>query len=134
VIGGVAASICGIAYLELVLSTGLFPALQTNPAVDPALPVWLATLAIGVAPIFEEFIFRGLIFGGLRRSLGLPTSALASAAVFAIIHPSAAVAPVFVMGICAALIYERTGALLAPMLVHALYNAAVLGFQWHMMH
>lgn len=134
VIGGVAAAICGIAYLELVLSTGLFPALQINPAVDPALPVWLATLAIGVAPVFEEFIFRGLIFGGLRRSLGLAASTLASAAVFAIIHPPAAVIPVFVMGICAALIYERTGALLAPMLVHALYNAAVLGFQWHMMH
>jgi len=41
--------------------------------------------------------------------------------------------PVFVMGACAALIYERTKMLAAPMLVHAIYNAAVLGFQWNLM-
>jgi membrane protease YdiL (CAAX protease family) len=132
--GGIAASICGIAYLELVRWTGLFPALRANPVADPALPAWLAALAIGAAPVFEEFVFRGLIFGGLRRSLGLATSTLASAAIFAIVHPPAAVIPVFVMGACAALIYERTGALVGPMLVHALYNAAILGFQWNAIH
>jgi len=134
VAGGIVAAICGIAYLELARSMGLLPALPAIPVADPALPVWLAALAIGVAPVFEEFIFRGLIFGGLRRSLGLPTAALASAAIFAIVHPPAAVVPVFVMGICAALIYEWTGALVAPMLVHALYNAAVVGFQWNAMN
>ena len=43
------------------------------------------------------------------------------------------VIPVFVMGVCAALIYERTRMLAAPMLVHAIYNAAVLGFRWNVM-
>jgi membrane protease YdiL (CAAX protease family) len=28
-------------------------------------------LAVIAAPVFEEFIFRGLIFGGLRRSFGV---------------------------------------------------------------
>jgi hypothetical protein len=32
-----------------------------------------------------------------------------------------------------ALAYERTRMLAAPMGVHALYNAAVLGFQWDFM-
>ena len=82
------------------------------------------------APIFEEFIFRGLVFGGLRRSLGLWPAVLASSAIFAIVHPAIAVFPVFGLGVCAALVYERTGFLLAPMLVHAVYNAAMLGFQW----
>ena len=41
--------------------------------------------------------------------------------------------PVFVMGVCAAAIYERTRMLAAPILVHAIYNATVLGFQWNMM-
>ena len=40
------------------------------------------------APLFEEFIFRGLIFGGLRRSFGVWPATLASAAVFAIMHPA----------------------------------------------
>jgi membrane protease YdiL (CAAX protease family) len=35
------------------------------------------------------------------------------------------------MAICAALIYERTRMLAAPMAVHAVYNAAVLAFQWN---
>ena len=43
------------------------------------------------APVFEEFIFRGLIFGGLRRSFGVWPATLASAAVFAIVHPPLAV-------------------------------------------
>jgi membrane protease YdiL (CAAX protease family) len=132
-VGGVAASVCGIVYLTVTSALGLFPSPQANPIADPNLPYWLAALAIVAAPVFEEFIFRGLIFGGLRRSLGLPVAALASAAIFGLVHPPAAVIPVAAMGLCAALVYERTGALLAPMLVHALYNAAILGFQWNVM-
>jgi ABC-2 type transport system permease protein len=93
----------------------------------------LAAIAVPAAPVFEEFIFRGLIFGGLRRSLGVVPATLASAAIFAIIHPPNAVIPVFVMGVCAAVIYERTRMLAAPMLVHAVYNATMLGLQWNMM-
>jgi membrane protease YdiL (CAAX protease family) len=57
----------------------------------------------------------------------------ASAAIFAIVHPPMSVIPVFFMAVCAALIYERTKILAAPMTVHAVYNAAVLGFQWNVM-
>jgi membrane protease YdiL (CAAX protease family) len=85
------------------------------------------------APIFEEFIFRGLIFGGLRRSLGFGAAAVASAAIFAIVHPPASVIPVFGLGLCAAFVYERTRMLAGPMIVHAVYNAVVVGFQWNLM-
>ena len=73
--------------------------------------------------MFEEFIFRGLIFGGLRRSFGVWPATLASAAIFAIVHPPFSIIPVFILGVCAALVYERSRSLLAPMLVHAVYNA-----------
>ncbi|MEG1052298.1 MAG: CPBP family intramembrane glutamic endopeptidase, partial [Janthinobacterium sp.] len=52
-----------------------------------------------------------------------------AAALFAIVHPPAAMLPVFVLGLCTGLAYERSGSLLAPMLTHALYNAAMLGYQ-----
>ncbi|MGQ0552885.1 MAG: lysostaphin resistance A-like protein [Planctomycetota bacterium] len=91
---------------------------------------WFLPLAVIAAPLFEEFIFRGLIFGGLRRSQGLWPAALASAAIFAIVHPPVSVLPVFVMGFCAALAYERTGALLAPMIAHAVYNLIVILSPW----
>jgi membrane protease YdiL (CAAX protease family) len=109
----------------------LFPALRGSELLgDRSIPLWVVGLAILAAPVFEEFIFRGLIFGGLRRSLGLGTATLASAAIFAIVHPPISVIPVFVMGICAALVYERTRMLAAPVLLHSIYNAGVLAFQW----
>ena len=91
----------------------------------------LAIIAIAAAPVFEEFIFRGLIFQGLRRSFGLAAATLASAAIFALVHPVHAMVPVFVMGALAALVYERTKMLAAPMTVHAIYNAVVVGWQWN---
>jgi ABC-2 type transport system permease protein len=133
-LGGIAASLIGFAYIEVARAMDLFPALR-NPAeaADRSLPLWLAILTIVAAPLFEEFIFRGLIFGGLRRSLNVEMATLASAAIFAIVHPPASVIPIFVMGVFAALAYERTRMLAAPMLLHSIYNAAVLAFQWNLM-
>ncbi len=125
---GLAAGLIAFAYVYFVQATGLFDALrEKNPY--PDMGWWVLPLALIAAPLFEEFIFRGLIFGGLRRSFGLWPAALASAAVFAIIHPAISMAPVFVMGVCSALVYERSRSLLAPMLVHAVYNACALGAQ-----
>jgi membrane protease YdiL (CAAX protease family) len=130
-IGGIAAALAGFLYIQLVWSMDLFPALRGSELLgDRSIPLWVVGLAILAAPVFEEFIFRGLIFGGLRRSLGLGTATLASAAIFAIVHPPISVIPVFVMGICAALVYERTRMLAAPVLLHSIYNAGVLAFQW----
>jgi ABC-2 type transport system permease protein len=44
-------------------------------------------------------------------------------------HPAISMLPVFLMGVCAALVYERTRSLLAPMLLHAAYNACAIGAQ-----
>jgi membrane protease YdiL (CAAX protease family) len=51
---------------------------------------------------------------------------LASAALFALVHPPFAVIPVFGLGIAAAVAFQRTGFLLAPIIAHATYNACVL--------
>ncbi len=93
--------------------------------------VWLSVLAVVAAPLFEEFIFRGLVFRGLRRSMPFVAAAVVSAAVFALVHPPVSVAPVFVLGLAAAWAYERSGLLLAPILTHMVYNAAaILLGQW----
>jgi membrane protease YdiL (CAAX protease family) len=132
--GGAAAAAAGLGYITVARALDWFPALrEAGQLADPTTLLWLGTLAVIAAPIFEEFIFRGLIFGGLRRSLGFPAAAVASAAIFAIVHPPASVVPVFVLGFCAALVYERTRMLAAPMIVHATYNAVVVAFQWNLM-
>jgi ABC-2 type transport system permease protein len=131
-LGAGAASAVAVAY------TLLLGRLRPAPRVPDGVPgdalAWLFPLAVIAAPIFEEFIFRGLIFGGLRRTYGLRWAALASAGIFAIVHPPLSVVPVFCMGLGAALAYERTGMLLAPMVVHAGYNAVVLLYQGVLAH
>jgi membrane protease YdiL (CAAX protease family) len=124
--GGLVAGAFGLAYLFAIGSAGLLDEASKDSQSFASLGLWAIPLAIIAAPVFEEFIFRGLIFGGLRRSFGVWPATLASAAVFAILHPALAIAPVFVMGACAALVYDRTRSLLAPMIVHAVYNACVI--------
>jgi membrane protease YdiL (CAAX protease family) len=45
------------------------------------------------------------------------------------VHPPISMLPVFVVGLCTAWTYERSKTLLAPMLVHAVYNAAMIAAQ-----
>lgn len=125
---GIVAGIAGLAYVAFILRFGLFPEQGGTALHGLAHRIEFLALAVIAAPLFEEFIFRGLIYGGLRRSMKPVVAALVSAGVFAIVHPPQSMVPVFVLGFCAALAYERTGALLAPMLAHAVYNAVVVGY------
>lgn len=83
--------------------------------------------AIVFAPIFEELVFRGLLYGTLRARLGWPLAAVGSALVFALAHGYgvAGLLSVFLSGLLWAWVYERTGSLLAPILAHVVNNAAV---------
>jgi membrane protease YdiL (CAAX protease family) len=117
-------------YVLVLRNTGLLgDDLQSSIDTLRHSPWTMGSLIIVVAPVFEEFLFRGLVYSGLRRSHGFLASALFSATVFAIVHPPVSVAPVFVLGLLTAAAYERSGALLAPVLVHAAFNAASFGTQ-----
>jgi ABC-2 type transport system permease protein len=129
---GIVAAIGGIAYIYSLRRLDLFQDALRDSARGLAGGIWIPLLAIAAAPIFEEFIFRGLIFGGLRRSLSAWQAIVASAAVFAIVHPPVSMIPVFGLGLCAALAFDRTKMLLAPMIAHAIYNAVVLFYQIRM--
>ncbi|HUQ10532.1 MAG TPA: type II CAAX endopeptidase family protein [Steroidobacteraceae bacterium] len=126
---GLATGALALGYLYVIALTGWLDEDTKVRNSISHLGLWALPLALIAAPVFEEFIFRGLIFGGLRRSFGLWPSALASAGVFAIVHPPISVVPVFCMGVCAALVYDRSRSLLAPMLTHCVYNAGALAAQ-----
>jgi ABC-2 type transport system permease protein len=89
-------------------------------------PIWICILAIVAAPLFEEFLFRGLVFQGLRRTTGPALAVLASAALFALVHPPIAAVPVFGLGIAAAISFQKSGFLFAPIVTHAVYNACAI--------
>ena len=90
---------------------------------------WLALLMLVAAPLFEEYIFRGLVFRGMRRTSRPVVAIVGSAVVFAMAHPAISALPVFGLGIAAAIAFERSGLLIAPIAAHVTYNAAVLAAQ-----
>jgi ABC-2 type transport system permease protein len=49
----------------------------------------------------------------------------ASAALFAIVHPPLAAPAVFLLGVSAAAVRERTGRIAAAMAAHTAYNAVI---------
>lgn len=79
-----------------------------------------------VAPVFEEWLFRGLLFRNLRTSWSLAASVLLSALLFTVVHPAASSVGVFSLALVTALVYEKTGRLLAPIAVHFLYNLTIM--------
>ena len=83
-------------------------------------------LAVVVAPVSEEFIFRGLVFHGLRKTHGFLWSALWSSLFFIAVHPLQSAVSLFALAAVNAWIMERTGRLTPCVLVHAAWNAFVL--------
>jgi hypothetical protein len=79
------------------------------------------------APLFEELVFRGLLFATLRRTFGFGLSATLSAAIFALAHGYGLLgfASVIFSGLLWAWVYEKTGSLLPGMVAHALNNLMV---------
>ncbi len=88
--------------------------------------VFLGLLAVVAAPFAEEFIFRGLIFQGLKRNFPMLWAAVGSALIFGCVHPAASFVPVALMGLASALVYEKTKNLTASITLHAVYNACVI--------
>jgi membrane protease YdiL (CAAX protease family) len=89
--------------------------------------IYLAVFAVILAPVAEEFIFRGVLFTFVKQN-GFPKSAwIGVSALFALIHGDAAIfIPLFGLSLVLTWLYEMTDSLLAPMFTHALFNAANL--------
>lgn len=74
-------------------------------------------------PVFEELIFRGFMFGALRRQAGFWLSAIITSVAFGLVHgqPNVA-ADTFVLSMFLCAVRERTGAIWAPIILHTLKN------------
>ena len=82
-----------------------------------------AVATIIIAPLCEEFLFRGFFYGVGKRFLGPIPAGLLSAFFFAASHSNlTSLAPLFILALCFTVAYERTGSLLVPMGMHALFN------------
>jgi len=80
-------------------------------------------MAVVIAPLAEETMFRGFVYGVLKRYTDAPFAALASSLMFAIIHLHVgSLMPLWMLAVLFCLAYEITGCLLAPMILHAIFN------------
>lgn len=92
-----------------------------------ALCLFLLMITV-VGPVLEEILFRGLLFTALRQKLGFGPAAVASASIFALLHPMIYWLPVAVLGVILALVYEREKSLLPAIVAHSVHNGLILLF------
>jgi len=79
------------------------------------------------APIVEELMFRGYVYGGLRRVLPSRYAIPAGAAVFAAVHLNAeAFLVIGLIGVTLCYLYERSRSLLPGMIAHGVHNGLVM--------
>jgi uncharacterized protein len=86
-----------------------------------------AALTCVVAPICEEFLFRGYIFTALRNRLGTLPAALITGLVFGGVHYGSApvldLVPLAGLGFGLCLLYRYSGSLYPCMIAHSLNNS-----------
>jgi len=101
-------------------------------------PLWIAAMgvvAVLLAPLVEEIVYRGALQQALK-GIGVPRviALLAASALFSLAHwgslvagaEAGALAMLMVLGVVFGWTYERTGSLWAPFAAHATFNAANL--------
>jgi hypothetical protein len=86
-----------------------------------------AILVVGVAPVAEEFFFRGFFYRALRSRFSMIIAALIDGLVFGAIHytdpKTLSLLPILmVLGFVFCVLYEYTGTLFATIALHAINN------------
>ena len=125
VAGLFASGAVAIAVLEFARAVlGYTP--EVTSALDPFHGEWevlSAIVAVAVAPVCEEVLFRGFLFGGLRRRWSFWPAASISALAFAVVHGDPIrLLSLFVVGLMLAAILERTHRLAASIAAHLTLN------------
>jgi membrane protease YdiL (CAAX protease family)/uncharacterized RDD family membrane protein YckC len=114
-----------------LLSQSLFPQTPANQCVtirdayQGALPLAVIGVAV-IAPLVEEIVFRGMVFGWLRGRAPIGWAVVISAALFSLEHIGflqlTLFLPIFAAGLVLATLYHHAGSLWPSMLVHGTFN------------
>ena len=85
---------------------------------------WTLVLAVVVAPILEELIFRGRLISIFRREMPLSLAVVLSSLMFAAAHGSFVVAlDAFIAGLILSYFYISTRSIIMPIILHVCNNA-----------
>jgi membrane protease YdiL (CAAX protease family) len=132
-LGFIALSAAWVAALGIKEKDDLPDELGVNNSTAALIAV--AFLVTVVAPIAEEFFFRGYFFPALRNWKGLWPAALITGLVFGAIHAGSApvgyLVPLGIFGTLLCFLYARTGSLYPCMALHCLNNSIAFGTTVH---
>ncbi len=91
--------------------------------------IWIfllhSIIAIAIAPIIEEIIYRGFFYSPLRRRFGIFPGIIISSLIFTIWHFGVdikGIINIFLVGVLLAYIYEKTMSLLPCIIAHGIIN------------
>ena len=95
-----------------------------NPTLTLAEKTVIGLIAVVIAPVVEEALFRGILYPAIKQ-LGFPRLALwGSSALFAAVHFNVATfVPLLVFALLLVYLYETFENLLVPIVAHGLFNA-----------
>ena len=89
--------------------------------------VVMVVFAVVIAPLVEETLFRGFIYPVFKKYTDGLFAALCSSLLFGLVHMHVgSLAPLVVLALILCYVYERSGSLLLPMVIHAGFNAVSL--------
>jgi membrane protease YdiL (CAAX protease family) len=119
--------------ITVMIASSFFPPSSTPPiekllTSTRSLYVF-AIFGIGLAPLFEEVIFRGFLFQVFQDLYSPVTAIPITAGLFALMHVPqlwgswAAIALIFFVGYALAFLRERSGSLIPSLIVHISYNS-----------
>lgn len=80
-----------------------------------------------IAPVWEEFFFRGMLYPVLRKHLGVAGGIGLSSLAFSVMHANASqLLPLFALGILLSYLFEMTQCLWSSIVAHAIFNSGSL--------
>ena len=89
--------------------------------------MWAIGLIVIAPPLVEELAFRGLMFTGLRKTLGVSESFIISSFAFALLHMALpAIITHLPLGLYLCWLRHRSNSLWPAMFAHALHNGGVI--------
>lgn len=89
--------------------------------------VYFALLALVVAPVVEELIFRGILLPALTRMAGVKVAIMVVSVLFAAVHghwPS--FVPLFMLSVALCLAYIYRGSLITSIAMHSAFNSLTI--------
>ncbi|WPJ94861.1 CPBP family intramembrane glutamic endopeptidase [Coraliomargarita algicola] len=129
-----------VIWIASLVSTSLLNALEAAGVIEAFAPQELITLfqeggdplaigllvlmAVVLAPIVEEIIFRGCIYRFLKSQTTRVPAQVLSGCVFSMMHANLmSFVPLVIVGVLLARVYEKSGNLMVSMWFHACFNA-----------